>query len=70
MTSTTIAKAMIAERTTEELVTDFEVTNSTKMTVELSMVRGWLMDELEARNPDAFWAWIDSKDDSPRNYFC
>lgn len=27
---------------------------------ELYMVRGWLMAELEARDPEAFDAWLDS----------
>lgn len=25
----------------------------------IPIVRGWLMDELEKRNPDAFSAWLD-----------
>ena len=27
---------------------------------EVSQVRGWLMDELEKRNPEAFNAWLQS----------
>lgn len=32
-------------------------------------VRGWLLDELEHRDADAFLAWIDSDQDSPRPFF-
>lgn len=39
------------------------------MTAELLIVRGWIMDELESRNPNAFWAWIDSNNESPRAFF-
>ena len=36
---------------------------------EIPMVRGWLMDELESRNQEAFDAWIDSCEDSPERFF-
>lgn len=36
---------------------------------EMPTVRGWLMDELERRNHDAFDAWIDSDCPSPREFF-
>ncbi len=69
MTATEKARALIAKRSTEDLITDFEVTNDTAMTPELPTVRGWIMDELEKRDFDAFAAWIDSEDESPRKYF-
>lgn len=37
----------------------------------ISTVRGWLMDELEERNPEGFECWLDSSecaDDKLRNY--
>ena len=62
------ARYMIAQRTTEEIVTDFETTEKINMP-EIYRVRGWLMDELEKRNGEAFEAWIDSNEESPRKYF-
>lgn len=35
----------------------------------IPMVRGWLMDELEARNPEAFDKWIDDYEAAPDKYF-
>lgn len=37
----------------------------------ISTVRGWLMDELEERNPEGFERWLDSSecaDDKLRSY--
>lgn len=62
------ARAMIAGRTTEQLITDYEVTNALSMSTEVIMVRGWIADELEARNQDAMWAFYESDDESPRKY--
>lgn len=63
------ARKLTASRTVQQLVEDFEETNKQKMTVDLSYVRGWIMDELELRNPTAFEQWIDKGNDSPRKYF-
>lgn len=68
-TATATAKAHIAARKTADLIRDFELTEAMPMTAELPIVRGWIMDELESRNPNAFWAWIDSNNDSPRAFF-
>lgn len=39
--------------------------------IEIAAVRGWIMDELEARNPERFAEWIDtSYEASPRSFFC
>ena len=32
---------------------------------EVPVVRGWLMDEIESRNPDGFDAWLDQ--DAPED---
>ena len=34
------------------------------------MVRGWMMDEFERRNPEGFNAWMEgpAEDDDMRNY--
>lgn len=59
-------------RSTKDLVEDFIMTGFMEMTPELPMVRGWIMDELQRRNPKAFNAWLDSEDGtdaSLRKYF-
>lgn len=63
------ARALIAARKTSDLVADFELTDKLEMSVEVAMTRGWLMDELEKRDSVAFEAWVDSDDESPREYF-
>lgn len=63
------ARAIVAARTTKQLILDFEITEQLPMTPELPTVRGWIMDELEARNPEAYWLWIDSNEESPRSFF-
>jgi len=62
------AKKLAAAQSTETLVEGFEMTNEV-YSAEMSDVRGWIMDELERRNPDAFDAWIESCEDSPRRFF-
>jgi hypothetical protein len=62
------ARKFIAGQTTERLITQFELTDLTD-SKEVYMVRGWLMDELEKRNPEAFWKWVDSEEESPRKFF-
>lgn len=62
------ARKMIAGLSVKSLVEQFELTN--EVTGEnVSVVRGWLMDELEKRDPKAFDKWIDDYADSPRAYF-
>jgi len=63
------ARALVAARSTYNLVADFEETNKKEMSPELATVRGWIMDELESRDAAAFEAWMDSADPSPRAYF-
>ena len=51
----------LANMTTEKLIEMFELT--TNMNDEnIPTVRGWLMDEIEKRNPDGFDKWLDSED--------
>lgn len=63
------ARALLKRRPLDKLITDFELTETMQTTVELAMTRGWIMDELENRNPAAFDAWIDSYANSPRKFF-
>ena len=62
------ARDLIASRTIEELVRDFETTEYLN-TPEVPMIRGWMMDELEKRDAEAFVKWIDSDCDSPRAFY-
>lgn len=62
------ARDLIASRTTEELVRDFEMTEYLN-TSEAPMIRGWMMDELKKRDAKAFDKWIDSLYDSPRAFY-
>ncbi len=54
--------------TLQQLIEAFELTNATNGP-EIPEVRGVLMDVLEARNAQAFEAWIDSCAESPRAFF-
>ena len=65
------ARKMVAMRTTAQLLNDWDATEAAQYTPELPTVRGWIMDELEARNPEAFSAWMDDEDPyaSPRTYY-
>ena len=63
-------RALMASRSLADLVKDFEVTEEMQISCELAEVRGWIMDELERRDEEAFWKWIDEGySESPRKYF-
>ena len=71
MTATEKAKFLIAHRSTTSLIEDFILTGSNN-DPHIPTVRGWIMDELEHRNPNAFSAWLEQDvptDESLRNYF-
>lgn len=63
------AKRMLAKRTMAQLIADWELTERMENSPELFVTRGWLMDEFERRDPEAFDAWIEAYDASPRDYF-
>ena len=48
------ARAMLSRLSTEQLIKEFDMTEDIPISLELSMVRGWIMNELEKRNPEAF----------------
>jgi len=64
-------QAAVASRTTEELVLLFEHSDSQMAAhpKETPVVREFLMDELERRNPEAFIDWMDANTNSPRQFF-
>jgi len=54
--------AAIREMATVQLISCFLDTTPEPPSIELATVRGWMLDELEERNPDAFDAWMLSDD--------
>jgi hypothetical protein len=52
------AAAVIASMTTRQLVDTFILTGNVNAP-HIPTVRGWIMDELEARDPAAFDAWLE-----------
>lgn len=53
------APTYITNASTEKLLELWELTASRKPSVELAIVRGWLMDELEIRDRKGFNAWLE-----------
>ena len=57
------AREMLSNATLGDLLDEWELTSSIDDTgISIAIVRGWLMDELESRNPEAFGAWLDQDD--------
>jgi hypothetical protein len=61
------ARKMTAARTTPQLVADWiesdaQITAATtaEERTYLGMARGWIMDELEVRDAEAFAAWVET----------
>ena len=54
----------IKNASTKKLLELWDLTENMKHSQELAIVRGWLMDELEARDPEGFDAWMDSEDNA------
>lgn len=64
------ARGLISNLTLDQLLDEWELTTNIR-TSECAMVRGWLMDELESRNPEAFDKWLDQdepNDEDLREY--
>jgi len=60
---------LVAGLTIEGLMDAFDATDSNN-SPEIPTVRGWIMDEMEKRNPEAFNAWLSGDATIPaRNYF-
>lgn len=64
-----IARKAIASETTEKLIELWELTTN-NTNPETPTVRGWLMDEIEKRNPAGFEAWLDgdAEDETLKSY--
>ena len=54
--------ARVKTASTRQLLELWDLTESMKRSPELPVVRGWLMDELETRDPAGFNAWMESDD--------
>lgn len=52
------ARELLSNATLADLLEEWELTSKIS-DPEIATVRGWLMDELESRNPEAFNAWLD-----------
>ena len=48
------ARTMLSRLSTEQLIKEFDMTEDIPITLELSMVRGWIMDELEKEKSRSF----------------
>lgn len=57
--------------TIKQLCELFELTTNYR-DPHIPTVRGWLMDEIERRNPEGFDAWLcgDAEDSTLKNYVC
>ena len=55
------ARELISNLTLAELLDEWELTTNNN-DPEIYTVRGWLMDELEKRNPEAFNEWLDQEE--------
>jgi len=60
---------ILAKLNMEQLIESFELTD-TRNDKEVPTVRGWMMDEMERRNPEAFESWLNGDATIPaRKYF-
>lgn len=63
------AREKLKKLSLEKLVQQFELTTNLPATIEVAMVRGWLMDAIEEKNEKGFAEWIEnSDDDNVRQY--
>lgn len=63
------ARRMLEGRSMPQLLNDWDTLDAMPINEDVAIGRGWLMDELERHDANAFDAWIDDYDASPREYF-
>jgi hypothetical protein len=63
------ARRTLSRCTVSQLAKLWEETNNNTTSKDIWTVRGWIMDALQAKNPQAFDKWIDSDSDSPLQYY-
>lgn len=63
------ARELISNQPLADLLDEWEMTSNSNYP-EVATVRGWLMDEFESRNPEAFNEWMDgeAEDETLRDY--
>ena len=59
----------IAKMSLEQLIEIWKEIDKKKATKEIIKVRGWLLDELEKRNKEAFDKWIDDDLEDIEKFF-
>ena len=64
------ARDIIHRTSDSKLLALWDTTEATEISIELAMVRKWLMEEMEQRWPEAFNAWMESESftDDIRDY--
>ena len=63
------ARRMLEGRSMPQLLNDWDTLDAMPINEDVAIGHGWLMDELERHDANAFDAWIDDYDASPRKYF-
>ena len=72
MTKEQVVISTLKKASTSKLLDLWEETDRRIVDADVAKVRGWIMDALEAHNPEAFDAWMmDMSDtcDNPRKHF-
>ena len=53
----------------KKLVELWNEVDKKEVNLEVAKVRGWLMEALEAKNPEAFDAWMEDYESIPEKHF-
>ena len=66
-----VARLKLQMRPLKDLIRDFILTGAIH-DPHIPTVRGWIMDELERRNPKAYDEWLEgpARDEDLPKYFC
>ena len=54
-----ITKKFLSRQRLVDLLDEWEIVCSVANTPDVETVRGWLLDEIKSRNPDAFREWLE-----------
>ena len=60
MTNNDKARELLKTRTDDQLIEIWELTEKAPYSRELIITRGWIMDEMERRFPEAFNNWLEN----------
>ena len=53
-------QTLLASRTNEEIIRDWQILDTQEVTIDTATVRGWYMDEIAKRWPVEFDNWIEN----------